>query len=62
MGISLLPSLLSNAAMGGLVQQASLFAVKKTMDESRIEAAALIQMMEQVPTSASAAQVVDYYA
>jgi len=62
MEISPVSVLLSNASAGGLVQQASLYAARKSMDESSVEAAALIRMMEQVSESIRAARLLDYYA
>lgn len=62
MEISQVSSLAANAAAGGMVEQASLYAIRKSLDTAQTQAAALIQMMQQVTVAPAEMRLLDLYA
>ncbi len=62
MEVSQVSSLVTNAAAGGMVEQASLYAIKKSLDTAQAQSAALIQMMEQAAIAPAEIRLLDLYA
>jgi hypothetical protein len=62
MEISALSSMIPAGTGLSVADQFSMYALKKTLSASQAQASALVQLLEQVPTSPDSSHQIDVYA